>query len=835
MGLTGGATSAKALQASQPLSRERQIQHVVQLLQKKGEETAKDLQRRIRSGEGTWAKGVYFDVSVFADAINTWERQRRRAAPAVPTSVPSSWADFHSSLAGTKQESRPVLPSQRTMLHPTPSSTPATPQPTLLQQQRRQQLLQQPQQPVHIESQAPSQQHEQSSQELPGLMRAEVHETAPEHRDSAFPSAEKSPEVQRSGLLKRKRKLEYRCADETSCMELDKGPSIDSEDEGSCASQRLSRQLRLGMAPLRPRLEPEMKVQHEPKPAPSFDLQRLMEESRRKAFSSSAVPQPANGPGTTPKATPRSSVGSVGGLAAAMAEAAASRKGKAGRASTDASRPLATPCRSRPRGSPWQMPSPAGSPELKSYSSHAEPEPEQQGITPSRSSTSGPSSEIPRSPPGAPLDPEAAGQGAADSIPRISVKDLKARLAVSGLDFSCCVEKAELQAIWQQYQVFQAMPPDKLQELCAAAGGPKLDSQEECARFLVAPKPSSSSSASPPLAVPRPAVATVGPVCEVSKAPAASHNAEAVQREREANDEVFRILRLRRDSFHSSALWGFTVLALPAGSHRDSSTVQRSYRTLMRRLHPDKVAQTQKVVKAVEIIREAKDACERSLLRMEPPGMPRGLRSEPIDTTTVGRRRFQLRWASPAIVPSAPVRRYIVAAFDPAYGKPLTITVLEPDYDQELGRFVSIEEMGSYVLAEEELQKMPSLWQQKRAKVQVAAANEAGQSPWATLEVPLSSAQFLTASTTASNCSSGSPCSPGFYSCSDSSPKAAADEKWSFEMELRRRCGQELRIWLRTQLKARLMSWLRSMNTETTGTKEELVQKIMLIVEGGDA
>jgi len=83
------------------------------------------------------------------------------------------------------------------------------------------------------------------------------------------------------------------------------------------------------------------------------------------------------------------------------------------------------------------------------------------------------------------------------------------------------------------------------------------------------------------------------------------------------------------------------------------------------------------------------------------------------------------------------VRRYVVAAHDPAYGRALTVTILEPDYSQELRRFVSVEELTSYVLAEEELQKMPLLWQQPVATIQIASQNESGQSAWTVLKVPL--------------------------------------------------------------------------------------------------
>jgi hypothetical protein len=83
------------------------------------------------------------------------------------------------------------------------------------------------------------------------------------------------------------------------------------------------------------------------------------------------------------------------------------------------------------------------------------------------------------------------------------------------------------------------------------------------------------------------------------------------------------------------------------------------------------------------------------------------------------------------------VRRFLVGVFDPAYGRSLTVAVLEPDYDDVARRFVSVEEIDSFILAEEEMSKMPRLFKESTVTIQVAAANEAGQSPWATLIVPV--------------------------------------------------------------------------------------------------
>jgi len=347
-----------------------------------------------------------------------------------------------------------------------------------------------------------------------------------------------------------------------------------------------------------------------------------------------------------------------------------------------------------------------------------------------------------------------------------------------------------------------------LQAACAAAGGPCLPDAAACARWLVSKakaKPAPLTQLPPQPKVP------AAPVCS--------------SREREATEEVLRILPLRKEAYRSTADWGFAVLAVASG---DEATVQRSYRTLMRKLHPDKVTQSDKVEKAIEMIREAKDACERSLSRIEPPRPPRGLRYDVLESRP-GLRRYQLRWHAPEGRETAPVSRYLVAALDPAYGKALTITVLEPDYSEELKRFVSVEELTSFVLAEENLQKMPSLWKQPRATVQVAAANEAGQSAWAKIEIHLGKRPSLSTEASPSSASTFSD------SASESSPRAASNlgtEAWHFEQDMRGLSGSDLRAWLNRQVKASLGSWLKTLRMSTAGTKEDLVERILTVMGG---
>jgi len=330
--------------------------------------------------------------------------------------------------------------------------------------------------------------------------------------------------------------------------------------------------------------------------------------------------------------------------------------------------------------------------------------------------------------------PAPASPSAAPSRTSRSIKELKVLLSESGLDFTGCVEKADLQALWDRFNFFRGQPLEEIRASCAASGGPCFGSADECAKFLADPPKAGGggSGQGAPVASATPAAAEPAAENMVSIEEQMRKEETAV-RERDAEREVKRIKGLNKDQFPSGAAWGFAVLDVAS---RDVSAVQRGYRALMRKLHPDKVGRSSDVTRAVELIREAKEACERGLSRQEPPGVPRCLKSAMV-CATPGRRKFRLEWLPPEEQLSAPVRRYVIAAVDPAYGKALTITVLEPDYSEELHRFVNVEELTSYVFAEEELQKMPRLWQQSSASVQVAAANEAGQSPWANLQFPL--------------------------------------------------------------------------------------------------
>merc|ERR1712048_849641 len=99
-----------------------------------------------------------------------------------------------------------------------------------------------------------------------------------------------------------------------------------------------------------------------------------------------------------------------------------------------------------------------------------------------------------------------------------------------------------------------------------------------------------------------------------------------------------------------------------------------------------------------------------------------------------GKRRIQMKWSEPASATSlGPVRRYIVAVRDPAFvpdGRAVTIQILEPDYCQDLGRFLNVDELTSFEVREEDMQvdELASVWKHPALTLHVAAANEVGQS-----------------------------------------------------------------------------------------------------------
>jgi len=311
------------------------------------------------------------------------------------------------------------------------------------------------------------------------------------------------------------------------------------------------------------------------------------------------------------------------------------------------------------------------------------------------------------------------------------------------------------------------------------------------------------------------------PVAAATPAATTSETAasEAARKEEVAANEVRRVLGLRKESFHTLAAWGFATLACHM---HDVTSVQRAYRTLMKKLHPDKVGNSPDVARAVELLREGKEHCERKLSQQEPPGQPTNLRFKVL-CDVKGRRRIKLEWSAPMHRELAPVKRYVVAVFDPSYGKALTVTILEPDYDEELRRYVSVEELGSYVLAEEDLQKMPSVFQQQHATVQVAAANKAGQSSWSTIRVPLTASAAAPAQM---NGLLGPSAGRLGVSCGlQASNRDDLNDPREFEKQMRMH-SVDLHSWLERQKRGPLAGWLKAAGLSSLGPKAELADRI---------
>lgn len=274
--------------------------------------------------------------------------------------------------------------------------------------------------------------------------------------------------------------------------------------------------------------------------------------------------------------------------------------------------------------------------------------------------------------------------------------------------------------------------------------------------------------------------------------------------------------------------WPFAVLQLKPWNATPTA-VQHAYRGLMRQLHPDRAGQLAGAGEAIERLRQAKVECERALAREVPPGTPSCLTVR-LTCSDPGRRRVRLDWAAPtelAIPQQAPpVRSYVVAVFDPDYGKALTVAVLEPDYNEVLRRFVPIEELCSFVLAEEELHKMPGLFRQPSAKVQVAAVNRSGQSPWAMANVSLVDPA---PARKGESRPTGRRTVHALRPPPESKPTAT-----EFEAQMRMHEGNGLRIWLAGQKREILARWLRARSLPSCGSRNELIERaVFVIAEGG--
>lgn len=333
-----------------------------------------------------------------------------------------------------------------------------------------------------------------------------------------------------------------------------------------------------------------------------------------------------------------------------------------------------------------------------------------------------------------------AAKAEESSVPS-SIAKLKEALKARGVDFGGCVEKADLQALYMQTLSGKCEQSSRGNSSASAASSASVRSRSAPAPQVHRAKCPGIGSAAAAAAAAAEAAAS-GPYAAAAAAlrrPPASPQGSSTrssgggQEQKDVLLEANRIISLRQASFRTVAGWGFEVLR--AGG-RDLAASNRGYRALMKRLHPDKVEQCPRIIKAAELVRQAKDAVERSLSRVSTPDQPLSLRAAVL-CQTPGRRRVRFNWIAPFGGDDQPISRYVVAVLDPAYGRALTVAQLEPDYNQELGRFQPIEELTCYHLDEQELQKIPKFWLQRTATVQVAASNDAGQSPWAAVEVLL--------------------------------------------------------------------------------------------------
>jgi len=309
-----------------------------------------------------------------------------------------------------------------------------------------------------------------------------------------------------------------------------------------------------------------------------------------------------------------------------------------------------------------------------------------------------------------------------------SAKELKALLGNQGINCDTCTCREDLEALWRLHVEISGGQTE--QEPCSSTGA--TDGGQESVSMRC--KQSASLPESSPCLEKRGTMAPE-PANPPDKEIANGMNLSA--RKQAAEEEISRLLGLNQDTFASRARWAFSVLRLPlSGAGATIAAVQHAYRGLMRTLHPDRVGPLLGLSQAIEVLRKARAESERTLEREVAPGQPRSLRAQVL-CADAGLHRVRLEWEAPAMQREAPVRSYVIAAVDPAYGRALTVAKIEPDFSEELNRFVSIEELVSFVLAEQEMPKMSSLFRQPSATFQVAAANKAGQSPWSMVKVAL--------------------------------------------------------------------------------------------------
>ncbi len=90
------------------------------------------------------------------------------------------------------------------------------------------------------------------------------------------------------------------------------------------------------------------------------------------------------------------------------------------------------------------------------------------------------------------------------------------------------------------------------------------------------------------------------------------------------------------------------------------------------------------------------------------PGMVSAVQMTVKVGAPVGQRVLEFAWTPPDMdeFTQLPLKKYIVQVFDPKFGRFLNIATLEPDYYEDRGRFLGIEELNFFTLKEAEMGKL---------------------------------------------------------------------------------------------------------------------------------
>ncbi|CAD7933059.1 unnamed protein product [Amoebophrya sp. A25] len=224
----------------------------------------------------------------------------------------------------------------------------------------------------------------------------------------------------------------------------------------------------------------------------------------------------------------------------------------------------------------------------------------------------------------------------------------------------------------------------------------------------------------------------------VNKPPEQNTAAQLNPREKQILEDAREIVRHKE-----YGKWAYDVLGV---SWRTAtlSDVQKKWKLLMVKYHPDKSvgitnANDREVISnAFDKIKRAQKIAEDEIKRMHyrTPELIRGIRAVPL-CEIAGQRAYRITWKPPTTGESASyleetpqIEKYHIQVFDPRFGKFLTVSVLEGDYDVEAKRVLKIEEINSFKLEEAAIGKLAHIFDQEEIKVQICAENKAGQGPY---------------------------------------------------------------------------------------------------------